>query len=137
MSKAQSSKNLALMFLLGALLVGGVLGFSVERWILQSQRGPARSPETMRVQLARNLDLSPEQRQRFDAILAQRDARIDTLMAPVRQQMDSLRPRYRQLRDSARLEIRALLSSDQQREFARFMGELRAEEARKDSAAGR
>lgn len=132
-----NSKNTALAFLLGALLMGGALGFSVERYVLSPNRHASRNPETYREQLARQLDMSQEQRARFDSILARRDARIDTLMAPVRVQMDSLRPQYRAIRDEARTQIRALLSSEQQKDFDRFIGELTAEEARKDTAQGR
>jgi hypothetical protein len=46
-----------------------------------------------------------------------------------------VRPRYRAIRDSARGEIRALLSATQQREFDAYVAEMRAREAKRDSAS--
>ena len=130
-----SSKHTAVMFLLGALLAGGAAGFSVERFVLKPARAEPQSTEEVRDALARTLDLSPDQRARYDAILAARDARIDTLMAPINAQMDAVRPRYRAIRDSARGEIRALLSAEQQREFDAYVSEMRAKEAKRDSTS--
>ena len=128
-----SSKHTAVMFLLGALLAGGAAGFSVERYVLEPGRAEGRSTEEVRDELARTLDLSADQRAKYDAILSARDARIDTLMAPINAQMDSVRPVYRGIRDSARGEIRALLSAAQQREFDAYVAEMRAKEAKRDS----
>ena len=130
-----SSKHTAVMFLLGALLAGGAAGFSVERFVLKPSRGEPQSTEAVRNELARTLELSADQRARYDAILAQRDARIDTLMEPINAQMDAVRPRYRAIRDSARGEIRALLSAAQQREFDAYVAEMRAREVRRDSTS--
>ena len=130
-----SSKHTAVMFLLGALLAGGAAGFSVERFVLKPGRVEPQSTEEVRNALAETLDLSADQRARYDAILAARDARIDTLMAPINAQMDAVRPRYRAIRDSARGEIRALLSAAQQRQFDAYVSEMRAKEAKRDSTS--
>lgn len=127
-----SSKHTALAFLLGALLTGGALGFTAARVMGREPRTP-RTYETVREQLARTLELSPEQRARFDTILDRRDHKVDSLMAPLDAQMDLLRPAIRAVRDSARLELRAVLSSAQQREYDRYLAEMR-ERARRDSA---
>ena len=128
-----SSKHTALAFLLGALVTGGALGFTAARVFDRESRGTG-SYETVREQLARTLELSPEQKAKFDEILERRDHKIDVLMAPLDAQMDSVRPRVKALRDSARLELRAVLSAPQQREFDEYVAEMKARASR-DSAA--
>lgn len=126
-----SSKHTALAFLLGALLTGGALGFTAARVMGREPRTP-RTYETVRERLVRELDLSPEQKARFDTVLDRRDYKVDSLMAPLDAQMDLLRPSIRAVRDSARLELRALLSTEQQRKYDRYLADMR-ERARRDS----
>lgn len=132
----RSSKHTALAFLLGALITGGALGFTAARVFDREARLP-HSYETVREQLARTLDLSAEQKSRFDEILDRRDHKIDALMAPLDAQMDSLRPRVKLLRDSARLELRAVLSATQQREFDQYVAEMKARAMRDSMDAAR
>jgi Spy/CpxP family protein refolding chaperone len=56
--------------------------------------------------LARELDLTPEQRVRVDSIVTRRMAQRRTLMAPVRERM-------RQLFDSTRTDVDAVLTPAQ------------------------
>ena len=127
-----SSKHTALAFLLGALLTGGALGFAAGRVFDRDARA-TRSYETVREQLARTLELSPEQKKRFDEILDRRDHKVDSLMAPLDAQVEALRPAVKAVRDSARMELRGLLSVAQQREFDQYLAEMKARAAR-DSA---
>jgi gas vesicle protein len=127
-----SSKHTALAFLLGALITGGALGFTAARVFDRESRVP-RSYETVREQLARTLELSAEQKARFDEILDRRDHKIDELMAPLDAKMDSLRPSVRAVRDSARHELRAVLSAAQQREYDKYIAEMKGRASR-DSA---
>ena len=126
-----SSKHVAIAFLLGALITGGALGFTAAR-VFDREARTVRTAETMRERLARELELSVEQKAKFDEILDRRDHTIDTLLAPLDAQMDSLRPTIRVVRDDARRELRAVLSAPQQREFDAYLA-AQKEKARKDS----
>jgi hypothetical protein len=76
----------------------------------ESGRGPGRPSELtadmVTDRLARELDLTPEQRVRVDSIVTRRMAQRRTLMAPVRERM-------RQLFDSTRTDVDAVLTPAQ------------------------
>jgi len=83
----QRSKQQALMFLLGAVLVGGALGFSADRVF-------GRDPEThwaRRQAFYDDLGLSAGQRSTMDSLLDSRNCQISALMKPMRPQLDSIR----------------------------------------------
>ena|SRR6266545_450070 len=83
----QRSKQQALMFLLGAVLVGGVLGFSADR-VLGREKGhwgPGRN------RMYDDLALSQEQRSTMDSLLDERNCQIGAVMRPVRPQLDSIK----------------------------------------------
>src|SRR6185436_13677185 len=67
----QRSKQQALMFLLGATLVGGVLGFSAERVI---SKKPKRLPA--RVQMYDDIGIDYAQRVTMDSILDDTNCRL-------------------------------------------------------------
>jgi Spy/CpxP family protein refolding chaperone len=75
------------------------------------------------------LELSPEQRQRIDAIMARRRARMDTVWkehgAPIRA-----------AHDSARAEVRQVLTPAQQAEYDRLRAQYRAEREKAKAAHG-
>lgn len=107
----QRSKSLAMMFLLGAALVGGVLGFTADRMLVRDQLCPKiGGQQAMRDRIAAELGLDATQRARFDSILIARNARIDSLQLPIRPQMDSLI-------QAARAEIRTMLTPGQQARY--------------------
>ena len=114
----QRSKQQALMFLLGAVLVGGVVGFSADRvW-------SAKKPDhwSSRNRMYDDLALSEAQRLAMDSLLDARNCQLAAVMKPVRPQLDSIR-------NSAHQEIVARLSDGQ-----RARMEMRREEmARRDS----
>jgi hypothetical protein len=107
----QRSKSLAMMFLLGAALVGGVLGFTADRMLVRDQLCPKiGGQQAMRDRIAAELGLDAAQRARFDSILIARNTRIDSLQLPIRPQMDSLI-------QAARAEIRTMLTPEQQARY--------------------
>lgn len=99
----QRSKQQALMFLLGALLVGAILGFSADRVLV------SRPPETTaarRQAMYEDLQLTPGQRASMDSLLDQRHCQISRTLATVEPRLDSIRA-------SARAQMDRLLTADQ------------------------
>jgi Spy/CpxP family protein refolding chaperone len=115
------SRQTASMFLLGALLTGGVLGFSANRVFADGRDKPwTDSPKTMRNRLANRLDLTPAQRERVDSILDDRHRQMTEVLKPVRPRMDSIRL-------NARSQIRRILTPAQDVEFEAVLKELQAD----------
>ncbi len=106
----QRSRSLALMFLLGALLVGGALGFTADR-VLTSDRC-AKTGDNRRsfAWLTEELHLTPEQSAAVDSIVERRHREMRAVIAPVRPQMDAVR-------DTARQQIRRVLNDSQRAHF--------------------
>lgn len=117
----QPSKSLAVMFLLGAVLVGGALGFSADRYMIRDQIRATRP----RLTLADRLQLDARQRAKLDTILDHRRQRYEMIMATVRDQLDSVKLR-------ARDEIRQMLTETQRREFERALAEMNSDRSRND-----
>lgn len=82
----QRSKQQALMFLLGAVLVGGVLGFSAERVM---SKKPQRVSN--RVRMYDDIGIAPDQRGKMDSVLDETNCKTQELMKSVRPAMDSVR----------------------------------------------
>ena len=110
----QQSKNLAIAFLLGAVVVGGALGFTADRYMLRDRIGHS---EPERPKLAERLKLDSAQRLRLDSIADDRRQRMDLVLAPVKPALDSIRER-------ARDEIRMMLNPTQRAEFEKVLAEL-------------
>jgi Spy/CpxP family protein refolding chaperone len=115
----QRSRSLALMFLLGALLVGGALGFTADR-VLTSDRC-AKSGDNRRsfAWLTEELHLTPEQSAAVDSIVERRHREMRAVISTVRPQMVAVR-------DTARQQIRRVLNDAQRAQFDELL-------ARKDS----
>jgi Spy/CpxP family protein refolding chaperone len=115
----QRSRSLALMFLLGALLVGGALGFTADR-VLTSDRC-AKSGDNRRsfAWLTQELHLTPEQSAAVDSIVERRHREMRAVISTVRPQMVAVR-------DTARQQIRRVLNDAQRAQFDELL-------ARKDS----
>lgn len=109
-----NSKRLALGFLLGALLVGGVLGFTTAR--VFAARGYPWSDTSYRRAIAEYVGLTPEQRVKLDDILDRRHRDMSAVLAPVRPQLDSIRER-------ARDEMRRMMTAEQRAAFERLLAE--------------
>ena len=88
----QRSKQQALMFLLGAVLVGGVVGFSAERVMRNSSKDHSWAARTA---MYDDLGLTPEQREAMDSVIDEKNRRVDSLLKPVRPQIDSVRANTR------------------------------------------
>jgi hypothetical protein len=84
----QRSKQQALMFLLGALLVGGVLGLSAERVMARTNKDHSWAARTA---MYDDLGLSLSQRAAMDSALDEKNRRVDSLLKPVKAQIDSVR----------------------------------------------
>ena len=110
----QQSKNLAIAFLLGAVVVGGALGFTADRVYLRDR---ISRPEGGRPSLADRLQLDSTQRGRLDSLLDDRHRRMDLVMAPVRPTLDSIKERTRD-------EIRLILNPTQRAEFEKVLAEM-------------
>jgi len=93
----QRSKQQALMFLLGATLVGGALGFSADRYLrnqkIASQFGP-------RPRFYDELGLSEDKRRALDSLASARECETRVLLAPHDSAMKAIRAKFRRQRDS-------------------------------------
>ena len=119
----QRSKHLAMMFLLGAVLVGGALGFTADRvWMKEAS---CSDPKCSRALLYDRLELNAMQRAAWDSILDDRHRQCDSLFKPIKPQMDSIRSR-------GRAQIRALLTPAQLERFEAIVGERKANEKREN-----
>lgn len=114
----QRSKHLAMMFLLGAVLVGGALGFTADRYMLRGSDACRRDPGSSRALLYDRLELSAVQRAAWDSVLDDRHRQFDSLFKPIKPQMDSIRSR-------GRAQIRALLTPEQLDRFEKILNDKR------------
>jgi len=114
----QRSKQQALFFLLGAVLVGGVLGFSADR-VLGDKHGGNWAP---RQRMYNDLGMTEAQRAAWDSTLDEQNCQISALMKPVKPKLDSIRA-------AARQSLASILHADQ---LVKLEGR-RAEMARRDS----
>src|SRR3990172_3463205 len=103
----QPSKNLAIAFLLGAVTVGGALGFAADRVLMRER---LEKPASGRATLADRLQLDVSQRARLDSILDDRHRRYSLIMSTVTPALDSIKLR-------ARDDIRLMLNPTQRAEF--------------------
>jgi Spy/CpxP family protein refolding chaperone len=106
----QRSRSLALMFLLGALLVGGALGFTADRVLAGDRCGKDGEQRRSRSWLSDELNLAPEQRAALDSIFERRHREMRAVISTVRPRMDAVR-------DTARQQIRAVLTDAQRARF--------------------
>lgn len=115
----QRPKYVALLFVVGAVLVGSALGYSADRLIVRDRLAPRWDQRAVRTQLHDDLGLSPAQRAAVDSILDARNARMATIIAPIKPQLDAVK-------DSARTAIRLRLDPGQQRKWDAILRELDA-----------
>ncbi len=122
-STIQRTKAQAIFFLLGAVLVGGALGFTANRAI--ERRDLTKDQRSSRAQLAARLELDATQRVMLDSVLDARNEKMKALLAPVRPQLDSIR--Y-----AARAVIRARLTREQQALWDQVLLEMSKDTTRSD-----
>lgn len=118
------SKQQALMFLLGAFLVGGALGFSADRVL---DRAPSKhwAPRDF---MYNDLGLSPTQRAALDTILDARRCQVDSILKPIKPKLDSLRA-------EAHKQMLTVLTPPQQEKLEQRKREMdRHEGARREGA---
>ena len=124
----QRSKQQALFFLLGAVLVGGALGFSADR-MLGDKHGGNWAP---RQRMYADLGLTEVQKQTFDSVLDEQSCQINIVMKPVRPRLDSIR-------GAARKQLDATLTAEQMAKLEARRGEIARrdslDKARRDSIA--
>ena len=114
----QPSKQQALMFLLGAVLVGGALGFTADRMILNDRAGkPVDRRKDLGNLLTDRLSLTADQEQKINSILDERHRQYELVFAPARARYDSVKL-------SARSQMRAVLSEPQAVAFDALVREL-------------
>lgn len=119
----QRTKAQAILFLLGAVIVGAALGVTANRAL--GDRDQAQDVRSSRARLADRLELTSAQRRMLDSVLDERNERMKELLAPVRPRLDSLRL-------AARVVIRRQLSADQQLRWDDVLLELSRDSARTD-----
>ena len=118
-------KSVALAFLSGALLVGGLLGFTADRVVFAQQMcEQKRDPGHLRERLAADLGLDAGQRAAVDSLLDAREVRRRAVLAPVQPKIDSL---YLETRDR----IRHVLTPEQREKFEAFISRSNARTERR------
>jgi hypothetical protein len=114
----QRSKQQALFFILGAVLVGGALGFTADQMLNQK----SRKSYAPRQRMYEDLGMTEAQRVRADSILDEQNCQLSAVMKPVRPVIDSIRT-------SGRKQMDAILTVEQLTKLET----RRAEMARRDS----
>jgi hypothetical protein len=129
----KQSKNLAIAFLLGAVVVGGALGFSADRYMLRDRIGAHPS---LRERLDASLKLDSAQRTRLDSILDHRRHQRELVMANIQPALDSImatvQPAFDSIKLRAREEIRAMLTPTQRIEFEKLLADTNATNKTRD-----
>jgi Spy/CpxP family protein refolding chaperone len=115
----QRPKQQALAFLLGALLVGGVLGFSADRVF----RAENNSIVARRAALYDDLGLDQKQRATLDSVFDESNCQLENLFKPLQPALDSIKA-------ARRSQMNAVLTPDQR---ARLDARRKDDDSRRDS----
>lgn len=111
----QKSKGMAILFLLGAFLAGGALGFTAGRMLDKRKAwSPHDGRESMSARIAEELDLTAAQRTLMDSLMTRRREQIREVYRPLRPQLDSLEKVGRVISDSTHAQVRRILTPEQQ-----------------------
>jgi Spy/CpxP family protein refolding chaperone len=135
----ERSKGYAMMFLLGAFVAGGALGFTADR-VMDAKHGrDMRGPRAYRQRMAEELKLTPAQQASVDSLIEQKHRQIVTLYKPVKPQLDSIAVLSRVVSDSTHAQIKRLLNPEQQVKLDRMRAAARRDlaERRGGDSAGR
>jgi len=135
----ERSKGYALMFLLGAFVAGGALGFTADR-VIDAKRGrEMRGPRAYRQKMAEELKLTPRQQASVDSLMEQKHRQIVALYKPVKPQLDSIAVLARVVSDSTHAQIKRLLNAEQQAKLDKMRRVARKDlaERRGGDTAGR
>ena len=132
------SKGYAAMFLLGAFLAGGALGFAADHAMDANHRREMRGPRGYRQKMAKELELTPQQQASIDSLMEQKHQQIVALYKPVQPQLDSIAVVARVVSDSTHAQIKRLLKPDQQAKLDKMREGARRElTERRGDTAGR
>ena len=133
------SKGYALMFLLGAFLAGGAIGFTADRFIDAGHRREGRGPRGYRQKMAKELGLTAAQQASVDSLIEQKHRQIVALYKPVQPQLDSIAVVARVVSDSTHAQIKRLLNAEQAAKLDKMRASARREldERRGGDTAGR
>src|ERR1043166_9319339 len=93
----QRSKQQALMFLLGATLVGGALGFSADRYLSHDRLVSSFGP---RSKFYEDLGLTQQQRDKLDSLAFAQECVVRTILAPHDSALKATRAHFQTQRDS-------------------------------------
>ena len=93
----QRPKQTALMFLLGATLVGGALGFSADRYLSHEKVVSSYGP---RAKFYDDLGLTPRQRAALDSLAFEQECAMRTVFAPIDSALKARRAHFQAQRDS-------------------------------------
>ena len=127
----EKSKGYAMMFLLGAFLAGGALGFTADR-VMDTKHGrELRNPRANRQRMAEELKLTPQQQASVDSLIEQKHRQIVTLYKPIRPQLDSLAVQSRVVSDSTHEQIKRLLNPEQQAKLEKMRSAARHDLAKR------
>jgi Spy/CpxP family protein refolding chaperone len=135
----ERSKGYAVMFLLGAFIAGGALGFTADR-VMDSKHGrDTRGPRAYRQRMADDLKLTSQQQSSIDSLMEQKRRQIAALYRPVKPQLDSIAVLTRIVSDSTHAQIKKLLNADQAEKLDRMREAARRElaERRGGDSTGR
>ena len=132
----ERSKGYALMFLLGAFITGGALGFTADRVMGNDRgrdhRGGGRGGGGgYRQRMAAELNLNPAQQTSIDSLVDQKHRQIMTLYRPVQPQLDSLALAARVISDSTHAQIKRLLAPAQQEKLDKMRAASRHDLAKR------
>jgi hypothetical protein len=130
----ERSKGYAVMFLLGAFVAGGALGFTADRVIDVKHGREMRGPLAYRQKMAEELKLTPAQQASVDSLIEQKHRQIVTLYKPVKPQLDSIAVLARTVSDSTHAQIKRLLNPDQQVKLDQMRAAARRELAERRGA---
>lgn len=123
----ERTKGYAMMFLLGAFLAGGALGFSADRVIHAGHGRDVRGRSAYRQRMIDELKLSPSQQTSVDSLIEQKHRQIVALYKPVKPQLDSIAVLARVVSDSTHAQIKRLLDPDQQVKLDKMRAAARRE----------
>ena len=135
----ERTKGYAMMFLLGAFLAGGALGFSADRVMRAGHGREARGRSAYRQRMIDELKLSPQQQASVDSLIEQKHRQIVALYKPVKPQLDSIAVQARVVSDSTHAQIKRLLDPDQQTRLDKMRAAARrdlAERRGRDTTRG-
>jgi hypothetical protein len=116
----QRSKQQSLAFLLGAVLVGGVVGFSADRVFHTNEN---TSIAARRKALYDDLGLAEQQRAALDSVFDESNCQFENLFRPLQPAMDSIKV-------ARRAAMNAILTPDQR---TRLDARRKDDEARRDA----